>query len=149
MNHELVLLKDVARLGAEGDIVKVKLGYARNYLLPRGLAAIATPQLVALAETAKRQRAQQTQRLREQADVLKRRLEGQSLTMTLTLGADDTPFGSVTAHDLYEALKQAGFDVAKHDIKLEHPLKTLGAFDVPVKVHADMDAILKVVVVKA
>ena len=146
---DVVLLKDIEKLGAEGAVVHVKPGFARNYLLPRGLAAPATPQQLKTIEASKRQREHQLQRLKQDADALKRKLESRSITLKLTLGDDDKPFGSVTVHDLVEALKREGMDVEKYAVHLEQPIKTLGIFDVPVKLHPDVTATAKVWVVKA
>ena len=146
---DVVLLKDVEKLGTAGTVVQVKPGYARNYLVPSGLAAPATPQQLKALEATARQRDQQTQRLRGEAEALKRQLESRSLTMKLTLGEEDKPFGSVTAHDLAEALLREGIPVEKHAIHLEQPLKALGAYEVPVRILSDVTAILKVQVVKA
>ncbi len=146
---DVVLLKDVERLGTEGTVVHVKPGYARNYLVPSGLAAPATPSHLKAVEARKRQRIQQSQRVREEAEALKHKLEGQSFILKLNLGEDNTPFGSITAHDLVAALAQGGLVVDKHAIQLDQPIKALGAFEVPVRVHAEVTATLKVSVVKA
>ena len=146
---DVVLLKDVEKLGTAGTVVQVKPGYARNYLVPSGLAAPATPQQLKALEATARQRDQQTQRLRGEAEALKRQLESRSLTMKLTLGEEDKPFGSVTAHDLAEALLREGMPVEKHAIHLEQPLKALGAYAVPIRIQSDVTATLKVQVVKA
>ena len=146
---DVVLLKDIEKLGAEGAVVRVKPGFARNYLLPRGLAAPATPQQLKTIEAGKRQREHKLQRLKQDADALKRKLESRSITLKLTLGDDDKPFGSVTVHDLVEALKREGIDVEKYAVHLEQPIKTLGIFDVPVKLHPGVTATAKVWVVKA
>ena len=146
---DVVLLKDVERLGSEGAVVRVKPGFARNYLLPRGLAVAATPQALQTFDAAKRRRAQQAQRLTEQAESLKHRLESRSLTLKLTLGAEDQPFGSVTVHDILEALKRDGLEIEKPAVQLDHPIKTLGIYDVPIRLHAEVLATLKVWVVKA
>ncbi len=146
---DVVLLKDVEPLGAEGAVVHVKPGFARNYLLPRGLAAPATPAQLKTAAENTRQQSRKLERARGAADTLKRQLEATPLTLTLTLGEDEKAFGSVTAHDIAEALTRAGFAVEKRAIRLAQPIKGLGAYDVPVKVHADIIAILKLTVVKA
>ena len=146
---DVVLVKDVERLGAQGTVVRVKPGFARNYLLPRGLAVAATPQALQTFDAAERRRAQQAQRLKEQAESLKHRLESRSLTLKLTLGAEDQPFGSVTVHDILEALKRDGLEIEKPAVQLDHPIKTLGIYDVPIRLHAEVLATLKVWVVKA
>ena len=146
---DVILLKDVEKLGAEGAIVHVKPGFARNYLVPTGLAVPATPDQMRSIESAKQQRAKKAQREQGQAEALKRRLEAHSLTLTLTLGADDQPFGSITVHDIAEALASLGLPVEKHAIGLETPIKGLGVAEVPVRLHPAVTATLKVSVVKA
>ena len=146
---DVVLLKDVEKLGTEGTVVHVKPGFARNYLLPRGLAAPATPQQLKAVEAIKQQRLQKTQRIQAEAATLKQKLESRSLTLKLNLGADDKPFGSVTTHDIVEALTREGIEVEKHAIHLEQPIKMLGIFDIPVRLHPAVTATLKVWVVKA
>ena len=146
---DVILLKDVVTLGAEGSVVHVKPGFARNYLLPQGLAVAATPQRVQAAETARRRQAAGAQKVQEAAETLKQRLESRSVTLTLNLGADGKPFGSVTVHDLAEALAGEGLAVEKHLIALEEPIKALGLFDVPVRLHPNVVAMLKIVVTKA
>lgn len=145
---DIVLLKDVERLGAQGAVMTVKPGFARNYLIPCGLAAIATAQQLKVAQEAMRQRTQKAQRAKEQAEMLKRKLEGLSVTLKLSLGEGDKAFGSVTAHDIVEAFARAGHTIEKHAVHLEHPIKALGIYEVPVHVHADVTATVKVWVVK-
>jgi large subunit ribosomal protein L9 len=149
MNMDIVLLQDVEKLGAEGQVVKVKPGYARNYLLPRGLAVNATPAQVRAAEETKKQRQQKQQRATEDAEAVKRKIESQPLSFTLKIGAEDKAFGSVTAHEIVEALNKSGFGLDKHAVQLAQPIKTLGTFDVPVRVHPSLTATVKVVVAKA
>lgn len=146
---DIVLLKDIEKLGGEGEVVRVKSGYARNYLLPLGLAVNATSAQIRAAEETKRQRQQKVQRATEDADALKRKLEGQAVTLKLKVGAEDKAFGSVTAHDIAEALNQAGFALDKHAVRLEQPIKALGNYDVSVRVHPSLSATVNVVVVKA
>jgi len=146
---DIVLLKDVERLGAQGVVVAVKPGFARNYLIPRGLAAPATVQQLKAAQEATRQRTQKVQRVKDQADVLKRALEQHALTLTLSLGEGDKAFGAITAHEIAEALSHAGHAVEKHAVHLEQPIKGLGIYEVPIRLHADVTATVKVCVVKA
>ena len=146
---DVVLLKDVEKLGSEGSVIHVKPGFARNYLLPYGLAAPATPAQLKAIEDAKRQRELKLQRIKSGAEALKRKLEGRSLTLKLNLGADDKPFGSITTHDVVEALAGDGIEVDKHAVHLEQPIKTLGIYEVPVRVHPEITATLKLWVVKA
>ncbi len=146
---DIILLKDVQRLGKEGSTVRVKAGYARNFLVPQGLAIRATDQNRRIAEERTRQAAAKTARVRKQSDALKQQLEKSAVTLKLTVGEGDTPFGSVTAHDLVEALEQKGLTIEKQAIQLDEPIKTLGAHEVPVRLHAGVTATLKVKVVKA
>ena len=146
---DVILLKDVEKLGAAGSVVHVKSGYARNYLMPGGLAAPASPQQLKAVEAAKHQQLKQAQRAQAEADTLKRQIEGRSLTLKLTLGEDDKPFGSITVHDVAETLSREGMMVEKHAIHLEQPIKGLGVYEIPVRVHPNVTAILKLWVVKA
>ena len=146
---DVVLLKDVEKLGAEGAVVTVKPGFARNYLLPRRLAVAATPQQLRAVEVATRQRAQQTARVQAEAVALKQKVEGRTWSLKLTVGADEKPFGSVTAHDIMEALQREGIEIDKPALQLEQPIKALGIYEVPVRIQADVTATLKLWVVKA
>ncbi len=146
---EVILLQDVEKLGAEGAVVRVKPGFARNYLLPSGLAVAATPKQVKAIEVGRQQRQRKLARVQAEAEAVKHRLEGHSLTLKLTLGEGDKPFGSVTAHDVVEALARDGIQVEKHAVQLEQPVKALGIYEIPIRIHADVTAILKLWVVKA
>jgi len=146
---DVILLKEVEKLGAEGVVVHVKPGFARNYLLPRGLAVAATPQQVRAVEEARRQRLQKSQRAQTDAEALKRTIEGRPLSLSLELGADGKAFGAVTAHDIVKALTRDGLAVEKHDLELAQPIKALGIFDVPIRLHPQVTATLKLHIVKA
>jgi large subunit ribosomal protein L9 len=146
---DVILLKDVEKLGTEGSVVHVRPGYARNYLLPAGLAVAASPEQMKVIEAARQARQKQAKQLAAGAEELKKKIEGCSLTLKLTLGENDQPFGSVSAHDIVEALAKEGLTVEKAAVKLEEPVKSLGIFDVPVRLHADVTATLKLWVVKA
>ena len=146
---DVVLLKDIEKLGAQGTVLHVKPGYARNYLLPMGLAVPATPQQLKAVEAVTRQRQAKSQRLQADAEALKRTLEGRAVTLTLTVGADDKPFGSITARDVMDALAKDGVRVEKHAVHLEEPIKTLGTVEVPIRLHPNVTATLKLVVAKA
>ena len=146
---DVVLLKPVNALGDAGALVSVKAGYARNYLIPTGLAVPATPQQLSALAATRQQRDQKATRLKEQALTLKQRLESRSWTFTLNLGEGGKPFGAITAHDILQALSQEHPAIEKHAIRLEHPLKALGIYEVPVRLHPDVTATLKVWIVKA
>ena len=145
---DVILLKDVEKLGAEGAVVRVKPGFARNYLLPTGLAVPATPQQLKTVEAVKQQREQQAKRMQEEAEALKRRIESRPLTLTLSLGEGDRPFGAITTHDVVEALARDGVAVDKHAVHLEQPIKALGLYDIPVRVHPNVTATVKLQIVK-
>ena len=96
-----------------------------------------------------RQRSLKAVHLRASADTLKQTLEAKPLTLTLALGADQKTFGAVTTHDIADALRQNGFELDKHAVRLDEPIKALGVYHVPVRVHPDVTATVKVSVVKA
>jgi large subunit ribosomal protein L9 len=146
---DVVLVQAVDKLGEPGSVVKVKTGYARNFLLPRGLAVAATPAELQRAEALKRRREAQQRQQQAAAEALKQRLEAVRLKLALTVGEDAQVFGSITAHDLAEALQRAGVAVEKHLIQLEQPLKALGVYEVPVRLHPHVTALLNLSVVKA
>jgi large subunit ribosomal protein L9 len=146
---DYLLLKDVDKVGKAGAVVRVKPGFARNYLLPRSLAVSATPAHMRIVEERARRTSRQAARQRQAAEGLKQQLQGLSLTLTLTLGEGGKPFGSVTAHDLVDALAQRGLTIEKHALGLEEPIKALGLYEIPVRVHAGVTATLKVSVVSA
>jgi large subunit ribosomal protein L9 len=146
----VVLLKTVESLGSEGTVVSVKPGYARNYLIPTGLAVEATPQQLSALETAARQREQKAARVKDQALALKQKLESRSISLKLSVGeGGQKAFGAITVHDVFQALQQEQVSIDKHAIRLEEPIKSLGIFEVPVRLHPDVTATLKLWVVKA
>ena len=146
---EVILRQSVDSLGQPGDIVKVSAGYARNFLLPRGLAYEATPgnrKRIAL-EKARLESAENARR--ESAQALAARLEQVSLTFSARVGEEDKLFGSVTSADITAQLHAQGFpEVEKRMIDLHEPIKALGVFKVPVRLHADVKPELRVWVVK-
>ena len=146
---DVVLLKAVESLGSEGAVVHVKPGFARNYLIPSGLAAEATPQQLQALQRTQQQREHKAVRIKEQALALKQKLESRSLTLKLAVGEGEKSFGAVTAHDIFLALQQEPVPIDKHAVRLEQPIKALGIYEVPVRVHPDVTATLKVWVVKA
>lgn len=146
---DVVLLKDVEKLGPAGSIVHVKPGFARNFLLPRSLAVAATEARLKNVEEIKRQQARKTKRLQDEAEAFKKRLEEHAVSFTLSLGEDEKAFGSITAHDIVETLIQDGLAVEKHAVILLQPIKSLGVHEVSVKLHPNVTAVVKVRVLKA
>lgn len=145
---EVILRQAIEKLGHTGDIVKVSAGFARNYLLPRGLAYPAT-------EGNKRRLEQERTRLeaaentrRESAQELAARLEQVSLTFSARVGEEGKLFGSVTTADIAQQLAAQGFSVEKRQIDLHEPIKALGVYRVPVRLHADVHPEIKVWVIK-
>lgn len=144
---EIILKEDVPNLGNMGDIVKVRPGYGRNYLIPRGLAVLATGGRKRETEHLLRQIREQREKLRGEAQGLGAQLDGLSLTLPRQAGDDDRLFGSVTNRDIEAALVDQGFSVDRRRIVLKEPLKALGVYEVPVKLHADVTSKLRVWVV--
>lgn len=144
---EVILRQDVTSLGKAGELVKVKPGYARNYLLPHGLAYEATAgnkQRIA-AETKARAARQAADR--QEAMTQAARLNGVSLTLARKAGEGDRLFGSITAQDVADALLAQGHTVDKRRIELEHPIKTVGLHAVPVRLHHEVTAEVRLTVV--
>ena len=144
---QIILTTDVASLGDAGDLVEVKAGYGANYLIPQGLALPATSSNKNQIEHQRRAISTRLARDREDAEGLAAKLSHLSVTLTRLVGDDDKLFGSVTDKDISDALREQGHQVDRRTIILENPIKALGVYDVPVKVHRDVIAQIKVWVV--
>lgn len=146
---EVILRQAVEKLGQPGDVVKVSPGFARNYLLPRGIAYSATAgNLKRIAQEKARLQAAENER-RGGAQTIATRLESVSLTFSARVGEEGKLFGSVTASDIAEQLHAQGFDmIEKRQIDLHEPIKALGVYRVPVRLHADVKPEIKVWVIK-
>ena len=144
----IILTEDVAHRGSAGDMLKVKDGYARNYLIPKGMAILATTENVKHLEHQKRQIQSKLNKLKKASESVAQQIESISCTIARAAGEEDKLFGSVTSADIYASLKNEGIDVDKKKILLDEPIKSLGIFTVPIKIHADVTANLKVWVVK-
>ena len=145
---EVILKEDVAKLGSRGDVVKVAEGYGRNYLLPRKLAIVADEGNKAVIVQMKAASVRRSAKEKTQAEELAKQFEGTSVSFTRKSGENDQLFGSVTSGDLADALTKKGFNIDRRKIQLHEPLKTVGEFTVPVKLHKDVTAHLKVVIEK-
>lgn len=145
----VVLQQDVDNLGAGGDIVQVRPGFARNYLIPRGMAMPATAGNLARVEDLKRQAASRAAEELEGAKQLKAKLEATSVKLERSVGDESKMYGSVTAKDIEEAYKAVGLIIDRRKISLADPIKQLGLTDVKVRLHAQVEANLRVEVVKA
>ena len=143
---EVILREDIKTLGKAGELVKVKPGYARNYLLPKGLAYEATEgnRKRILAES--KARAVKAEQEAGEARALAAKLGAVSITLTRKAGEGDRLFGSITAQDLADALAAQGHAVDKRKIELDHPIKTIGQHTVPVRLHPDVIAEVRVTV---
>jgi large subunit ribosomal protein L9 len=143
---EVILREDVQSLGKAGDLVRVKPGYARNFLLPKGLAYEATEGNKKRIAAEGRAREARHATERAEAEQLASRLGGMAITLTAKAGEGDRLFGSITSQDIADAVTAKGFDLDKRKIELEHPLKTLGTHMVSVRLHADVHAEVAVTV---
>ncbi len=144
---QIILTTDVPSLGDAGDLVEVKAGYGANYLIPQGLALPATSSNKNQIEHQRRAISARLARDRQDAEGLAAKLSHLSVTLTRLVGDDDRLFGSVTNKDIAAALRDQGHEVDRRKIILETPIKALGVYDVPVKVHRDVIAQIKVWVV--
>lgn len=144
----VILRENVENLGRTGDVVKVSDGYARNFLMPRNLVLPADEQNVAAIEHNKRTLEKKRLAQKGAAQELSAKLEQFQCTLSRKVGENDKLFGSVTATDIAEALKKAGFAVEKRMIEIEHAIKSLGVHPVTVKLEPEVSAALKVWVVK-
>jgi large subunit ribosomal protein L9 len=145
---EVILKEDVAKLGSRGDVVKVAEGYGRNYLLPHKLAIEATAGNKSVIEQMKAASLRRSAKEKVQAEELAKQFEGASVSFTRRAGENDQLFGSVTSSDIAEALEKKGFNVDRRKIQLHEPLKSLGDFTVPLKLHKDVTTHLKVTIEK-
>lgn len=144
----VILKDDIESLGGVGDVVKVAAGYARNYLFPMGLAAEATAGNLKHFEGVKEAVRKKTASAREDAEKLASELSTVELSFERKAGEDGRLFGSVTSMDIAAALKERGHSVDKKNILLEEPIKALGTFTVPVRLHPEVKAEFKVSVAK-
>ncbi|OGP70876.1 MAG: 50S ribosomal protein L9 [Deltaproteobacteria bacterium RBG_16_50_11] len=145
---QVILLEDVPSLGKIGDLVKVSDGYGRNYLIPQKKAMPATDKSIHALEHQKRQVEQRITKAKKDAERLAQKIEGFSCTLTKPVGESGRLFGSVTSMEIEAVLKEGGMAVDRKKILLEEPIKSLGMYTVPVKLHPEVTAHLKVWVVQ-
>lgn len=145
---EVILKEDVPKLGHRGDVVKVAEGYGRNYLLPRKLAIEATSGNKAVIEQMRQSAVRKTAVEKADADALSKQLEAVTLTFQRKVGEKDHLFGSVTSADVADGLEKKGFNIDRRKLQMSEPFKSLGEFDVPVKLHRDVTSHIKVIVEK-
>ena len=145
---EVILKEDVAKLGSRGDVIKVAEGYGRNYLLPKKLAIEATPANRAVIEQLKAAAVRRVAREKGDAEELAQLLAGVSLSFTRKSGEHDQLFGSVTSADIARELEHKSFNIDRRKIHLDEPLKHVGEFNVPIRLHKDVTVPVKVVINK-
>ena len=146
---KVILQEDVANLGSTGEIVDVADGFGRNYLLPRSLAVLADERNTRRTEHVKRLAAARQAKVLAAARELGAKISGVSVSIKRQAGAEEKLFGSVTNQDVQEALAAQGVEVDRRQITLAEPIRSLGVFQVPVKVHKDVEAAVKVYVIRA
>ncbi len=145
---QVLLQADVENLGSGGEVVKVRPGFARNYLLPRGLAVQATKGNLARVEDLKKAAAARKVQEIAAAEELAKKLEGSSVKIARSFGDEGKMYGSVTSKDIVEAFEKAGVLFERRNLQLAEPIKTLGVAEVPLKLHGSVSVMLKVEVVK-
>jgi len=145
---KIILKEDLESLGKCGEVIQVKDGYARNYLFPKNLAIPATKGNLCSIEEITRQKKFRDEKKKKGEEKLKSDLEKISITAEVKVGEEDRVFGSVTSQDIALLLKEQGFEIDKRRIDLEEPIRALGVYTVPVKIHGDIVANLKIWVVK-
>lgn len=146
---QVILKQEVANLGDAGDIVKVKPGYGRNFLIPRGLAIPATEGSMRQADHQRRVAEAIRRKNLSGARELKEKLEGTAVSIRRETGEDDKLFGSVTNRDIAEALSAEGLEVDRRSIVLDEPIRSIGLFTVPVRLHREVTANVRVYVIRA
>ncbi|MFW6007195.1 MAG: 50S ribosomal protein L9 [Bacillota bacterium] len=146
---EIILTEDVENLGTEGEVVEVADGYARNYLLPRGMAVEATKQKKQEIQQRKKKKERKEEELRQEAEKTAEKLEKEKYVFSVKAGEQGRLFGSVTSNDIAEKVEADGYDIDKREIELDENIKSLGMHRVPVKIYDDIYAEIKVEVVAA
>ncbi len=147
MSTQLILTANVKGLGAEGDQVMVADGYARNFLLPRSLAMAATSSAMRRVESLKLLRAERERKELEEAQELAKKISKLNSTVELQCGENGKVFGSVTNADIASALAERGFQIDRKAVLLEEPIKKLGNFEIPIRLHSQVNAQFKLTVV--
>ncbi len=145
---QVILQDDVTNVGKSGELVKVRPGYARNYLLPRALAVPATTAQINRVNHDKVVAMAKSEKLKKEARALAEKIGALTITMARSVGEDDKLFGSVTAKEIENAVKAKGIEIDRKKMHLPEALKTLGTFEIPVRLMTDVTATLKVEVTK-
>lgn len=146
---QVILTKEVSNLGGPGDIVKVSAGYGRNFLLPRGLAILANASSVNQLEHEKQVADAIRRKELSGAQAAAEKLENISVSIKREAGEEDKLFGSVTNRDIAEALAAEGVEIDRRTLQLEEPIRAIGLYQVPVRLHRDVTATIRVYVIRA
>lgn len=141
---EVILRDEVYNLGKPGEVVKVRDGYARNYLLPRQLAVVADPKNLRMLEHERRQINSKQSRLKQAAEAVAKQLQALSFVFTREVGEEGKLFGSVTAHDIGELIQQQGVTLDRRKVRLQEPIKAIGEYPFEVRLHAEVHVPLTV-----
>lgn len=145
---EVILLQDVEKLGKEGEIVKIKDGYGRNYLIPRKLAIPSSTQAFKILELKKKRKVLEEEKSKSAAKDISEKISSLSCTISVESGLDDKIFGTITPEMIRNALIQEGLNIDKKQILIEEPIKKLGVYQVKIKLHPEVIASLRIWVVK-
>ncbi len=146
---KVILLKDVDGLGKEGDLVNAKTGYARNFLLPNGLALEGTPANIKVWEQQVQERKEKDAQDKQEALELKEKLDQTEITIAVKAGASGRLFGSITSQDIVEELAKKGYSIDKKKIELKNPIKEKGTTKVPVRIYPEIVAQVSVTITEA
>jgi large subunit ribosomal protein L9 len=145
---EVILREDIERLGSRGQVVKVADGYARNFLLPKRMAVAATDANRKIVEQERQAHLRREAKQKSEAEDLSKLLTGVTVTIAQKAGENDQLFGSVTSKDVADALAQKNFTIDRRKVLMDEPIKQLGEFKIPVRLHKDVTAEVTVLVVK-
>ena len=146
---EVILKQDFHDLGLEGDVVDVAKGYARNYLIPQGIALAATPQNIKAMELQKRKIELRRLKAKEEAEKLKEKIDGMETVISQKAGEEGKLYGSVTSMDIASQLEKQGLSIDRKRIGLDKPIKSLGEFEIPIKIYPGVTGSVKLSVVPA
>lgn len=144
---KVILIKDMDELGMEGDMVDVADGYARNYLVPRGIALEAIHRNIKLMESKKRKIEVKRLKAREDAEKIKEAIADMVITIPQKVGEEEKLYGSVTSMDIAAQMEKEGITIDRRKINLDKPIKSLGEFDVPIKLYPEVIGSIKVLVI--
>jgi large subunit ribosomal protein L9 len=145
----IILLRDFETLGESGTQVEVKEGFARNYLIPKGIALKASRENLKKFEEIAKQKKNKTARALKNSEELAEKLKTLSLTVPVKVGEDDKIFGSVTTQMIAEQLQEKGYEIDKRQVQLEEPIKALGIYDIPIRLHSEISTSVKLWVIKS